>query len=285
MLDLMLAPLAAALVILAMNAYFGLHVIRRGVIFVDLAFAQVAALGGTVAMLTGAEPGSVTAFAFTFAFTLLGAAIFSLTRLEDSIVPQEAIIGITYVVASATVILLSGFTAEGAEHVAETLTGSLIWITWPAVARIAIAYALIGAFHFVFRRRMLDITLRPDGVANVRLWDFIFYVTFGIAITFSVNVAGVLLIFSTLVIPATIAFLFVERFGAALAVAWLAGGLAVVGGLVASFSFDVATGPVLVCAFGAVLVAAGIVRAIRRAARRGRRADAPAARLAAARER
>ncbi|HEX6940433.1 MAG TPA: metal ABC transporter permease [Longimicrobiales bacterium] len=270
MFDLMLAPLAAALVILGMNAYFGLHVIRRGVIFVDLAFAQVAALGGTVALLLGAEPGSAVALLFTFVATLLGALIFSLTRLEASIVPQEAIIGITYVVASAAVILLSSFTAEGAEHVSETLTGSLLWITWPAVARIAIAYAVIGAFHYVFRRRMLDITLRPETVSGVRLWDFIFYLTFGIAISFSVNAAGVLMIFSTLVIPATIAFLFVERFGAALALAWLAGAVAVVGGLVVSFSFDVATGPVLVCAFGAALVVAGVVRALRPPATRRR---------------
>lgn len=267
MLDLILIPLAAALVIVAMNAYFGLHVIRRGVIFVDLAFAQIAALGATAAMLFGAEPGSAAAFLFTFLFTLLGALIFSLTRLENSLVPQEAIIGITYVVASAAVILLSSFTAEGAEHVKETLTGSLIWVTWPGFLRIAVAYAVIGVFHFVFRRRMLDVTLRPDAVRNVRLWDFIFYVTFGIAITFSVNIAGVLLIFSTLVIPATIAFLFVERFGAALVVGWISGAAAVIGGLVVSFALDIATGPVLVCAFGAALVIAALVRPILRAAR------------------
>lgn len=264
MVSLILAPLAAALVILAMNAYFGLHVIRRGVIFVDLAFAQVAALGGTVGMLLGAEPGSMLAIAFTFAFTLLGALIFSFTRLEDSSVPQEAIIGITYVVASAAVILLASFSAEGAEHVKETLTGSLIWVTWPTVAKIAGVYALIGVFHYVLRRRMLDITFHPERVGRLRLWDFIFYVTFGIAITFSVNLAGVLLIFSTLVIPATIAFLFVQRFGAALALAWATGAVAVVGGLVASFSLDVVTGPVLVCAFGVVLVVAGAVRGLRR---------------------
>lgn len=262
MVSLILAPLAAALVILAINAYFGLHVIRRGVIFVDLAFAQVAALGGTVAMLLGAEAGTPIGIGFTFLFTLLGALIFSFTRLEDSQVPQEAIIGITYVVASAAVLLLASFTAEGAEHVKETLTGSLIWVTWPTVAKIAGVYALIGLFHYALRGRMLDITFRPDKVKRLRLWDFIFYVTFGIAITFSVNLAGVLLIFSTLVIPATIAFLFVERFGPALLLAWATGAVAVVGGLVVSFSMDIVTGPVLVCAFGLVLILAAIVRAV-----------------------
>ncbi|MFW6201204.1 MAG: metal ABC transporter permease [Gemmatimonadota bacterium] len=261
--SLILAPLAAALAILAINAYFGLHVIRRGVIFVDLAFAQVAALGGTVAMLLGAESGSLTSIGATFLFTLLGALIFSFTRLEDSNVPQEAIIGITYVVASAAVILLASFSAEGAEHVSETLTGSLIWVTWPTVGRIVAVYVLIGLFHYALRRRMLDITFRPENVRRIRLWDFVFYVTFGIAITFSVNLAGVLLIFSTLVIPATIAFLFVDRFGAALIIAWATGALAIIGGLATSFSLDIVTGPVLVCSFGLVLILAALLRAVR----------------------
>lgn len=261
MMGLILAPLAFALVILVMNAYFGLHVIRRGVIFVDLAFAQVAALGGTVAMLMGAEAGTPMAFAFTFGFTLLGALIFSFTRMERSRVPQEAIIGITFVVASAAVILLSSFAARGAEHVKETLTGTLIWVTWPDVLKVAGAYAMIGLFHFIFRRRMLDTTFRPENVGNLRLWDFVFYLTFGMAISFSVNVAGVLVIFSTLVIPAVIAYLFVERFGRALAVAWATGAVAVIGGLVLSFTRDLVTGPVLVCGFGLMLVLAFAVRA------------------------
>ncbi|MGH7502252.1 MAG: metal ABC transporter permease [Longimicrobiales bacterium] len=262
MLDLLLVPLAAALVILAMNAYFGLHVIRRGVIFVDLAFAQIAAVGGTVAFLFGAPADSFSSYAFSFGFTLLGALFFSLTRTDDSQVSQEAYIGISYVVASAVVILLASFSAEGTEHVKETLTGSLIWITWPAVLKIAAAYALIGLFHFVFRRQMLGVTFAPGTVRHVRLWDFIFYVSFGFAVTFSVNHAGVLLIFSTLVIPAVIAFLFTSRFVPALLIAWAAGTVAIAGGLVASFVWDLTTGPLLVVAFGAVLVLAVLGKAV-----------------------
>lgn len=262
MLDLILVPIAAALVILAINAYFGLHIIRREVIFVDLAFAQIAALGTTAAFLLGAEAGTAMAIAFGFGATLLGALLFSFTRLEKSSVPQEAIIGISYVVASAAVILLSSFTPEGAEHIKETLTGSLIWVTWPVVIKIAVVYALVGLFHYVFRAKMLGVTFDPDSVSNLRLWDFVFYVTFGIAITFSVNLAGVLLIFSTLVIPAVIAYFFTSRFGRALLLAWAAGAIAVVGGIGASFAWDVTTGPLLVLAFGAVLVAAAIVRTV-----------------------
>src|SRR5690625_20170 len=264
MLDLMLTPQIAALVILAINAYFGLHVIKREVIFVDLAFAQIAVLGATTAMLLGTDPGEPASYLYTFLFTLLGSVIFSLTRLEKSRVPQEAIIGITYVVASAAVILLSSFTAEGAEHVEETLTGSLLWITWPTVVKITIAYVIIGLFHYLLRGKMLDITFRPERVQGLRLWDFSFYLTFGIAITSSAIHAGVLLIFSTLVIPATIAFFFTANFGKALLIAWGTGAVATVLGLLTSFQWDLATGPVLVCSYGLVLILAGVVRRFRR---------------------
>ncbi len=245
-----------------MNAYFGLHVIKRGVIFVDLAFAQIAAVGSTVAFLFGAHGDSLLSYAFAFGFTLLGALFFSLTRAEDSQVSQEAYIGISYVVASAVVILLASLTAEGAEHVKETLTGTLIWVTWPTVLRIAAAYSLIGLFHFLFRRQMLGVTFAPRTVGRVKLWDFIFYVTFGIVITFAVNQAGVLLIFSTLVIPAVIAFRFTNRFLPALAIAWVSGTVALVGGLVASFVWDLTTGPLLVVAFGVVLVLAVMIHGL-----------------------
>lgn len=260
MLDLILVPLVAALAILAINAYFGLHIIRRGVIFVDLAFAQIAALGSTVALLLGAAPGTTGSYAFAFVFTILGALLFSLTRTEEGHVSQEAYIGISYVVASAAVILLTSFTAEGAEHIKETLTGSLIWVTWPTVARIAGVYALIALFHWLLRRPLTAITFAPGTVRNVRLWDFVFYITFGIAISFAVNVAGVLLIFSTLVIPAVIAFLYTNRLLPALLIAWAAGAVAIIGGVSVSFLWDITTGPLLVVAFGAILVVAALLR-------------------------
>ncbi len=261
MFSLILAPLAVGLVVVAMNAYFGLHIIRRGVIFVDLAFAQVAAVGSTIALLFGAHIGTPLSWALTFAFTLVGAAIFSFTRShEETLVPQEAIIGIVYVVASATVILLTSFTAEGAEHVKETLTGSLIWATWGTFGVVAAAYAAIGLFHFITREKMRAVTFHPERVSRIRLWDFIFYLTFGIAITFSVTLAGVLLIFSTLVIPSVIAFTFTGRFNRALLIAWASGAVALVAGLLGSVYWDVTTGPLLVVSFGVALVVAFVAR-------------------------
>ena len=258
-LDLIIPPIVAGLVILSIHTYLGLHVIARGVIFVDLAFAQIAALGTTVGILLGVGHGPMLLL-FALAFTLLGALVFSFTRMEGSAVPQEAIIGITFVVASAAVILIAGLTAEGAEHIRETMTGTLIWVDWPTIGTLAAAYAAVGAFHFVFRRRFLSLTFAPERVDRRRLWDFLFYVSFGVVIAFSVDLAGVLMVFSALVIPGVVAFLFTSDFTAALRLAWGAGAVAIVGGIGASFYWDVATGPLLVCAFGVLVVVAGLVR-------------------------
>ena len=261
MIDLMIPPIVAALVILSIHAYLGLHVIGREIIFVDLAFAQIAALGTTAALLFGYEHGTTASLVFALAFTLIGALVFSFTRMERSIVPQEAIIGITFVLASATVILLAGFTAEGTEHLRETMTGALLWVDWPAILEMSVVYAAVGAFHFLLRRRFLEVTFAPERSSNVRLWDFLFYMSFGIVISYSVEIAGVLMVFSALVIPGAVAFLFTSRFGRALLLAWAAGAVAIVGGIGASFYWDVATGPLLVCAFGVVLIFAAIMRA------------------------
>ena len=261
MLDLIIPPIVAGLVILSIHAYLGLHVIARGVIFVDLAFAQIAALGTTVAILLGIGDGPGQLL-FALGFTLLGALLFSFTRMEKSAVPQEAIIGITFVVASAAVILIAGLTAEGAEHIRETMTGTLIWVDWPTIGKLAGAYAAVGAFHFVFRRRFLSLTFAPEGVDGRKLWDFLFYVSLGVVIAFSVDVAGVLMVFSALVIPGVAALLFTNRFASALRISWGTGTVAIVGGIGASFYWDLATGPLLVCAFGLLVVVAAALRGV-----------------------
>ncbi len=262
MMDLILPPLAVALVILFMHAYLGLHVLARGVIFVDLAFAQIAAFGATAGLLVGLEHGTPGSWFWAFGATLIGAALFSVSRLEDSPIDQEAIIGITFVVASAAVLLLASFSAEGAEHVSETLTGTLIWATWREVVILGVAYSAIGAFHWVFRRQLLGASFRPHSAAKLRTWDFLFYLSLGLVISLSVEIAGVLMVFSSLVIPGVIAFFFTTKFSKALIIAWLAGSAAIVFGISGSFALDVTTGPLLVCSFGAALVVAAIVKRV-----------------------
>ena len=264
-LSLFLPPLAACLVIVAIHSYLGLHVIAREVIFVDLSLAQMAALGSTVAILAGSQPDSTSAMLYALAFTTLGAALFALTRTtEKGPVPQEAIIGIVYVMASAAAILVADRTPRGGEAIKDILVGSLLWVTWPTIFRLAGIYAALGLFHWILRRRFLTISFDPDTAVargwRIRWWDFLFYLSFGVVITFSVPVAGVLLVFSFLVVPAAIAFQFTRRQGALAALSWTAGTLASALGLWVSFRYDLPTGPVVVCMFGAVLLAAYLVR-------------------------
>jgi zinc/manganese transport system permease protein len=267
-LGLFLPPLAACLVIVAIHSYLGLHVIAREVIFVDLSLAQMAALGSAVAILAGSQPDSTTAFLYALGFTTLGAALFSLTRTsERGRVPQEAIIGIVYVVASAAALLVADRTPRGGETIKDILVGSLLWVTWPTIARLAAVYAVIGAFHWVLRRRFLTISFAPEtaiaGGWRIRWWDFLFYLSFGLVITLSVPIAGVLLVFSFLVVPAAIAFQFAERQGALAAIAWVAGAVASATGLWISFRYDLPTGPVIVCMFGVLLAIAYMARRLR----------------------
>jgi zinc/manganese transport system permease protein len=264
-LSLFLPPLVACLVIVAIHSYLGLHVIAREVIFVDLSLAQMAALGSAVAILAGSESDSTAALIYALGFTSLGAAVFALTRSDvRGRVPQEAIIGIVYVVASAAAILVADRTPRGGEAIKDILVGSLLWVTWPTIIRLAGIYVAIGVFHWILRRRFLTISFHPATALvngwSIRWWDFWFYLSFGIVITFSVPIAGVLLVFSFLVVPAAIAFQFTDRQGALAVVAWLTGALASASGLLISFHYDLPTGPIVVCMFGVLLLIAFGVR-------------------------
>jgi zinc/manganese transport system permease protein len=264
-LSLFLPPLVACLVIVAIHSYLGIHVIAREVIFVDLSLAQMAALGSAVAILAGSQPDSQAAFLYALGFTTIGAALFAMTRTEEKgRVPQEAIIGIVYVVASAAAILVADRTPRGGEAIKDILVGSLLWVTWPAIARLAAVYAVMGLFHWVLRRRFLTISFHPETALakgwRIRWWDFLFYLSFGIVITFSVPIAGVLLVFSFLVVPAAIAFQFTRRQGPLAVISWLAGTAASAAGLLVSFRYDLPTGPIVVCMFGLLLLVAYAVR-------------------------
>lgn len=265
MLEYMAAPFIACMLLVAIHSYLGLHVIAREVIFVDLALAQIAALGTVTALLLGVTSESDLGYVFAFGFVALGAALFALTRTAGrGRVPHEAIIGIVYVVATAAALLLADRAPRGAEAIKEILVGSIIWVTWPTILKhLAIPYILLGTFHYLLRHRFLTISFRPAEAERagwrIRWWDFLFYLSFGIVIIFSVPIAGVLLVFTFLVVPAAIAFLFTRDLRTLAYVAWGTGALASLLGLWASFRFDLPTGPTIVCTYAAVLVAAAAV--------------------------
>ncbi|MBI4576543.1 MAG: metal ABC transporter permease [Planctomycetes bacterium] len=257
-LDYLWWPLAACLVLTGIHSYLGHHVLARKVIFVDLALAQIAALGATFAFLLGFHPESPQAYVFSLSFTFLGAAVFAATRMRHERIPQEAAIGIAYAVATAAVILLvdAADDPHGAEHIKDLLAGNILWVRPADVLKTAALYAAVGAFHLAFRRRFLAISLDPvaaeaSGV-HVPLWDFLFYLSFGLVITSSVAMAGVLLVFAYLIVPPAIASLLATGLRARLALGWTVGTVVSFVGLLGSY--DRPSGPTIVCLFGAVLV-------------------------------
>ena len=270
--QVLLPAFVASLILTGIHAYLGVHVVERGVIFVDLSLAQIAALGTTVAYLAGYDLHSNTAYLFSLGFTFLGAGIFAMSRSHRKTrIPQEAIIGIAYAVAAAASILAMSKATGETEHLKEMLVGNILSVSWKEIFKTAALYALVGFFHYIFRRRFLLISMNEDEAVrqglNVRFWDFLFYMSFGFVVTSSVAIAGVLLVFCFLIVPSVTAMLFTERLGPRLAIGWTMGAVVSAIGVCLSYLWDLPTGATIVGTFGAVLlVVAGYRRAFRPAA-------------------
>src|SRR5512133_3729556 len=263
-LSFLLAPCIASLILTGIHVSLGVHVVERGVIFVDLSLAQIAALGTTIAVLYGIEPHSGTAYIVSLVFTFIGAAVFSMIRGHRARIPQEAIIGICYAVASAAAILAMSKSAEQTEHLKEMLVGNILTVSWFEVGKTAALYGAIGLFHYVFRRKFLAISMdavkaEADGI-NTRLWDFLFYASFGFVVTSSVAIAGVLLVFCYLIVPSVAAMLYADTIGKRLAIGWSMGTLVSALGVYLSLLLDLPTGATIVCTFGIVLAFMAAVR-------------------------
>ncbi len=264
MLLFLAAPFVTSLILTGIHAYLGVHVVERGVIFVDLSLAQIAALGTTVAVLAGVDPHGAGAYWTSLGFTLVGALVFSTIRGHRARIPQEAIIGITYAVASAAAILAMSKSVTQVDHLKEMLVGNILTASWQEVERTATLYGVIGLFHYAFRDYFLLITMHPREAearkVSVRLWDFLFYASFGFVVTSSVAIAGVLLVFCYLIVPSVGAILYAERIGPRLAIGWTMGTLVSALGVYLSLKVDLPTGATIVCTFGVVLAAMAAVR-------------------------
>src|ERR671926_1689386 len=262
MLQFLLAPFVASLILTGIHAYLGVHVVERGVIFVDLSLAQIAALGATVALLlpvSNGDPHAPVVYWISLAFTFLGAAVFSTIRSKRARIPQEAIIGICYAVASAAAILAMSKATSESEHLKDMLVGNILAVSWPEVGKTAVLYGAIGLFHFIFRRRFLAISMDPAGAhaegISIRLWDFLFYASFGFVVTSSVSIAGVLLVFCYLIVPSVAAMLYADSIGRRLAIGWTMGTIVSALGVYLSLQLDLPTGATIVVTFGIVLMA------------------------------
>jgi zinc/manganese transport system permease protein len=252
-------PLLAGLILTGIHAYLGVHVVERGVIFVDLSLAQIAALGTTIAYLAGYELHSGMTYFWSLGFTILGAAIFAMTRVHrETRIPQEAIIGIVYAVSAAAAILAMSKAPEGTEHLKDMLVGNILTVSKHTVAETAALYALVGLFHYIFRKKFLAISL-GEQIPRIKLWDFLFYTSFGFVVTSSVAIAGVLLVFSYLIVPSVAAMLFARSIGKRLAIGWTMGAVVSAIGILISFQADLPTGATIVCTFGIALLLLAIV--------------------------
>lgn len=268
-LEFLAAPFAASLILTGIHAYLGVHVVERGVIFVDLSLAQIAALGATIAILlpfSGGDPHAPSVYWVSLLFTFVGAAIFSMIRGKRARIPQEAIIGISYAVASAAAILAMSKSTSEAEHLKDMLVGNIIAVSWLEVMKTAALYGAVGVFHYLFRKQFLAISMNHDSAEstglNVRWWDFLFYASFGFVVTSSVAIAGVLLVFCYLIVPSVAAMLYADSIGKRLAIGWTMGTVVSALGVYLSLVLDLPTGATIVCTFGLVLILMAIVRVL-----------------------
>ena len=277
MLAFLAAPFVASLILTGIHAYLGVHVVERGVIFVDLSLAQIAALGAAIAILlpiTGGDPHAPVVYWISLGFTFIGAAVFSTIRGHRARIPQEAIIGICYAVASAAAILAMSTATSESEHLKDMLVGNILAVSWDEVAETAGLYGVIGIFHYIFRKKFLAISLDHEKAEaqglSVRFWDFLFYASFGFVVTSSVAIAGVLLVFCYLIVPSVAAMLYADTVGRRLAIGWTMGTIVSAIGVYLSLVLDLPTGATIVCTFGIVLALMAAVRPlIRRTNERG----------------
>ena len=260
----LLPAIVATLIIAGIHAYLGLHVVERGVIFVDLSLAQIASLGAAIAVWQGFDAHAPAIYWMSLGFTLIGALIFAMIKGQEVKIPQEAIIGISYAVASAAVILTMSKATGEAEHLKDMLVGNILSVQWPEVWQTGAIYVAIGLFHFIFRKRFLEISLDTTAAAArgipIRFWDFLFYASFGFVVTRSVAIAGVLLVFCYLIVPSVAGILYADRIGPRLAIGWVMGTVVSMLGMYFSVLFDLPTGATIVCTFGLSLCLMAIVR-------------------------
>jgi len=256
--EVMFWPIVACVLLPWLLVYLGLHVVQRGIIFIDIAMAQMASLGICLAVLLHIELESWTTFGIALGFTLAGAGVFSVTGKRTSQIPQEAVIGISYVVAAAGAVLLLSRAAEGDEEIKNMLVGNILLVTPREVWERFALFLAVGLLHFILRKNFLLVSFNRDAAyvkgLRVRWWDFLFYAAFGLVVTSFVRIAGVLLVFSYLIVPAVCGINLAARISHRLLIGWMIAWLGGIAGLFLSFWWDLPSGAAIVCTFGAILI-------------------------------
>ncbi len=257
-LEFLAAPFAMAFLLIGIHAYLGLHVLKREVIFVDISLSQVAALGGAVSLFfVTDQESSVLALSFSLSLCLIVAFALALLRHFEKSISQEALIGMTYALASGALVLVADKLPHGAEHLKEALVGNILFVTWPHVFQTFLIYLGVGILHWIFRKNFWRAS---KGEAGTFWWDFLFYFLFGIVITFSTRHAGVLVVFSILVAPAALATRYYLKTSHQLLLAWIVGFTGLVISFLLSYNLDLPAGPTIVCTLTTLFFLALLIR-------------------------
>jgi zinc/manganese transport system permease protein len=257
------AQVALISVVLVLHTYMGLHIIRRTIIFCDLVLAQQAALGALVGVAVGAQMATGGSYAYSLGAVLIGSVLLAVVKPKSPLIPREAVIGIMFALSLVASLLVGDKLSGGGAYVTKTLSGSLLWVSWKLIGITVAVYAVLIAFHYRFRARFIGLCEAPDRVKNERTWDFLFFATQGIITVIIVPIAGVLLAYSFLMIPAAIAAMFSRGWIRATCLGWAIGLVACGAGLTASYRWDLPYGPSLVLSLGAAFLVAVIVRSAR----------------------
>ena len=249
-------------VVTSVHTYLGLHIIRRGIVFCDLALDQLAAFGVIVGIGLGIQGGTTMSYVLSFVAVLIGSVLLAYVKPKSADIPHEAIIGIIYGLGLVASIMVADKFTGGAAYVTQTLSGCMLWISWPLVFVTAGVYIALSFFHYVFRHRFISITEKTKTVKNENFWDLLFFITQGIITVLIVPIAGVLLAYGFLMIPATIVTLFTKNWSKALFFGWGIGFLASLVGLFSSYFFNLPYGPTLVLSLGLFFLTALVYKMI-----------------------
>ncbi len=258
------APIAGCVVMAGILSYFGNHILTRGIIFIDIALAQIVALGTMVGLLMGFTEDTMTIELVSLLFTLLIISVFALTKFEKQVVPQEAIIGIIYGLGLGLAMLLAEKIPGGSNFISKTITGNILWVTWDKVFSCFILFLAIAIIHFFFRKPFIKISESkenlPFSIKRIRLYELLFYITFSLVVVRSVPIGGIFLVFTLLIAPTAIATLFTSSWKQRFIWSWIIGILGSIAGVFISYHMNISNGPAIVCLLGIMVFVLALVK-------------------------
>ena len=251
------APITVSIILAGILSYFGNHILSRGIIFIDIAVAQIAALGTMIGLLLGFAEESGSVKMISYIFTIAVISVFALTKFKKQVISQEAIIGIFYFLALGIAMRLAEKIPGGSNFISKTITGNLLWVTWKSVLSCLIMIVGIGIIHVIFRRQFIKISDSKNGLPyslwKTRAYELLFYITFSMVIVKAVPIGGVFFVFTLLIAPASAATLFTDSWKKRLIWSWIIGLTVAVAGMYLSYTMHISNAQAIVTRMGLIV--------------------------------